>query len=179
MKQQEATRVGIGDYNFYITPFAAMTAANMTGDLAGLATPLLVSLAPILGKAINQENGSVLDTDISGETSTIGAAFSTITGDKLERLLKKLLIDYRNISYEGIDDEKPHILDKDAVNEVFCGEVQDMFVLAYHVIKLNFSGFFRKLSSQFGSLGTLAKKLTETESENTGASTKKGSRVSN
>lgn len=175
MKQQEATRIAIGDYNFYITQFPAMTAANMTGDLAALATPVLVGLAPILGKALNQEDGSVLNTDIGGEAPAIAGAFSAITGDKLERLLQKLLIDHKNISYEGMDDEKPQRLDKDAVNEVFCGEVQDMFILAFDVIKLNFSGFFKKLTSRFGSLGTLAERLEKMESEDTATSTKKDS----
>ena len=45
MKQQEAVRESIGDYNFYIRPFPALTAANMTGDLAGLVTPLASSSA--------------------------------------------------------------------------------------------------------------------------------------
>ena len=175
MKQQEATRVAIGDYNFYITPFPAMIAANMTGDLAALATPVLAGLAPILGKALNQEDGSVLDTDIGGEVPAVAGAFSSISGDRLERLLQKLLIDHKNISYEGMDDEKPKRLGRDDVNEIFCGEVQDMFILAYHVIKLNFSGFFKKLTSRFGNLGTLAGRLASMESEDMGTSMKKDS----
>ena len=36
------------------------------------------------------------------------------------------------------------ILDMDIVNEIFCGDVQDMFILAFYVIRLNFNGFFQE-----------------------------------
>jgi len=170
MKQQEATRVSIGDYNFYIRPFPALTAANMTGDLANMAMPLLTALAPIIVNQLKEEDesSSVLDTDVA---PAISGAFSTINGDKLEKLMRKLLIDNRNIAYEGMDDEKPKPLEKNDLNEIFCGNIQDMFILAYHVIKLNFAGFFEKIASQFGSLSGLVEKLERMTSENTGTST--------
>ena len=33
---------------------------------------------------------------------------------------------------------------------VFCGDIQDMLILAMEVVKLNYSGFFSKLAAQFG-----------------------------
>lgn len=170
MKQQEATRVSIGDYNFYIRPFPALTAANMTGDLANMAMPLLTALAPIIGNQIKEEDegSNVLDTDVA---PAISGAFSTLNGDKLERLMRKLLIDQRNIAYEGIGDEKPKPMEKNDLNEIFCGNVQDMFILAYHVIKLNYAGFFEKIASRFGSLNGLAEKLEQMTSGNTETST--------
>lgn len=181
MKQQEAVRESIGDYNFYITPFPAMTAANMTGELAAVAAPLLGALAPVLGAAVNTKNdeneeGSVLDVDVSDALPGVTRAFSSLSGDKLERLMMKLLVDHQNIAYEGIDDDKAHRLKKDDVNEIFCGNVQDMFILALKVIKLNYSGFFEKLASRFGSLERLAEKLEKTTSEDTADSMKAGSR---
>lgn len=59
-------------------------------------------------------------------------------------------------------------LDKDLADEVFCGDIQDMFILCYEVIKVNFSGFFKKLGVQFGrQLRAMAKekeKSSDTES---------------
>ena len=46
--------------------------------------------------------------------------------------------------------DDPEILTESLANELFCCEVQDMFVLAFHVIQLNFSGFFRKTGSPSG-----------------------------
>ena len=37
-------------------------------------------------------------------------------------------------------------------NEVFCEDVQDMFLLAFEVIRTNYNGFFKKLGGRFGSL---------------------------
>lgn len=41
-------------------------------------------------------------------------------------------------------------LDSDLADELFCGDVQDLFVLCFHVIRLNFNGFFKKLSTLSG-----------------------------
>ena len=166
MKQQEAVRESIGDYNFYIRPFPALAAANMTGELAALVTPLLGALAPLVGKQLNSESGNLMDL-----APAIAGAFSSLTGDKLENLMKKLLVNSKNISFEGIDDEKPQVLTNNDLNEIFCGNVQDMFILAFKVIKLNYSGFFGKLTSRFGSLADLAEKLEKTKSESTETST--------
>ena len=51
----------IGDNKFYIRPFSAFTAANMTGDLANVATPILAAIAPLVVKAVGSEDKKVLD----------------------------------------------------------------------------------------------------------------------
>ena len=35
-------------------------------------------------------------------------------------------------------------------DELFCGDLQDMYQLAIKVIQLNFKGFFKKLAAQSG-----------------------------
>lgn len=42
-------------------------------------------------------------------------------------------------------------LDTDIANEVFCGELQDMLMLCAEVIRLNYSSFFKRIGTQFGS----------------------------
>ena len=64
----------------------------------------------------------------------------------------------------------PSVLDKDLADEVFCGELQDMFILCYEVIKLNFKGFFKRVGIQSGSLIDKLRKGTPT-SENGETST--------
>ena len=44
------------------------------------------------------------------------------------------------------------MLTEDLANEVFCEDVQDMFLLAFEVIRTNYNGFFKKLGGRFGSL---------------------------
>ena len=51
MKQQDARIVKVGENTFYIRPLPALRAANLSGELAALAVPLLSGLAPILAAA--------------------------------------------------------------------------------------------------------------------------------
>lgn len=145
--QMEATDVLIGETPFHIFPFPAFKAANLTGELAGLIAPLLASLAPLLGGKENSVN--IADMDIEKAAPEIGAAFGALSGDKLESLLRKLLLSGKNISVEQPGGEATW-LTEDLSNTIFCGNAQDMFVLAFHVIEVNYSGFFGRFGSQFG-----------------------------
>ena len=145
MKQLETTTVKLAGMKFYIKPFPAFKAANLTGELASVLAPLLGVLAPLVG------NGGLGDIDVRTAADAM-AGCTALNGDKLELLMKKLLIG-GHIVVELPDENgniEPQILDMDIANEVFCGEVQDMFVLCFHVIKLNFNGFFKKLAGQYG-----------------------------
>ena len=126
----------IGDNKFYIRPFSAFTAANMTGDLANVATPILAAIAPLVVKAVGSEDKKVLDTDVAEMAPSMQGAFSGLSGDKLERLSMKLLIEHPNISVETPESEKAKLLTKDLADELFCGEVEDMFVLMLSLIHI-------------------------------------------
>lgn len=148
MKQLEAHSVAIGENTFYIRPLPAFKAANMSGELASLVLPVLTGLAPMLSGA-NADKG-LFDVDLEAAAPTIAEAFTSLSGDKLEAILKHLLIAGKNISYETSDSGKAVLLTEDAANELFCTEVQDMFMLAFEVIRTNYNGFFKKLAAQFG-----------------------------
>lgn len=154
MKQMEVTEKTIGENTYYIKPFPAFTAANLSGELAAILTPLLggvVSLVGTGGTGSKPEN--ISDVQVDDALAAVTKAFGELSGDKIERLMKKLLIDNGNISIEGdVTGGKAKLLTYDLANEAFCGEAQDMYILCYEVIKLNFNGFFRKLGTQFGSL---------------------------
>ncbi len=146
MKQIEPIVEKVSGMKFYITPFAAFKAANLTGELASVLTPLLTSLAPLA-----TGSSGLLDLDI-GKAAEAIASCNSLNGDKLERLMQKLLIG-GNIVVEAPNEEgeiEPQKLDLELANEIFCGEVQDMFLLCFHVIKLNFNGFFKKAADLSG-----------------------------
>lgn len=164
VKQLEATEKKIGENTFYIKPFAAFTAVNISGDLAAVITPLLGGLAALLGSGdgSHEEGKSVMDVQVEDALPAVTQAFSSISGDRFERLMKKLLIDHKNISVEGESTEgELKLLNLDLANEVFCGEVQDMYILCFEVIRLNFKGFFSKMSTQFGDLTSLVQKKVQ------------------
>ena len=158
LKQIEPTVAKVGGMKFYITPFPAFKAANLTGELASVLAPLLSVLAPLVneGTGSNGEGGDngLMDVDV-GKAAEAMANCTAINGDKMEILMRKLLIN-GNIVVEAPNEEgdiEPQKLDLDLANEIFCGEVQDMFILCFHVIKLNFNGFFKKIAALFGKAG--------------------------
>lgn len=164
VKQMEVTEKKIGENTFYIKPFAAFTAVNISGELAAVITPLLGGLAALLGSGDgDQEEGkNIMDVQVEDALPAVTQAFSSISGDKFERLMKKLLINHKNISVEGESTEgELKLLTFDLANEVFCGEVQDMYILCFEVIRLNFKGFFSKISTQFGDLTSLVQKKVQ------------------
>ena len=162
MKQFTPVVKKIGDNTFYIRPFPAFTAANMTGDLANIATPALAAIAPLALKVKDKEVTDLMDTDISEVAPALSGAFAGLSGDELERLCKKLLTDHQNISVlqEG---GEAKLLTEDLANEIFCGDTQDMFILMWQVVSINFNGFFKKLAARFGLDGGLLKKLQTTQ----------------
>ena len=177
MKQMEVTMKTIGESVFYLKPFPAFVAVNISGELSSMLAPLVGSIAALVGDDINlsdldggsvsTENlASIMDADIEKALPIFTEAFSKLSGDKMERIIKKLLIDHKNISVESEATEgKVSLLTYELANEVFCGDIQDMFVLCYEVIKLNFGGFFKKLGGQFGNLKASAKATTPSNSD--------------
>lgn len=176
MKQLESREVTVGENIFYIRPLPAFKAANLSGELAAQVLPLvtgLTSLIPAGTTAENMGNG-LFDIDVKDAGPAISAAFSSLSGDKIEAILKHLLIAGKNISVE-VPGERVQILTEDLANEVFCEDVQDMFILAFEVIRTNYNGFFKKLGGRFGPVvealkQTVTPSQTSTESSTSAAS---------
>lgn len=154
LKQMEATSVTIGDNKFYIRPFPAFKAANISGELASTLTPFLGAIAPLAkgaGDGHSGESEGIMDMDVDKAAKALMNC-PDISGDKVERLMKKLLLGgHIAVETEDEDGEKEsEKLNEDLVNELFCGDVQEMFVLCVHVIRLNFRGFFDKFAALSG-----------------------------
>ena len=167
MKQLKTTEKVIGENHFYIRPFAAFTAANISGDLASVLSPILGGIVALIDRHSNTENqegtANIMDTDVNDAVPVLTQAFSGLSGDKFERLMKKLLCDNKNISVECAATEgKVKVMDYDIANEVFCGDVQDMYILCWEVIKINYAGFFKNLGTRFGSLQEALQKMVPT-----------------
>ena len=86
LKQMEATNVKIGENTFFIKPFKAFEAVNLSGELTSVIAPLVGAIAPLVG------NENILDSEV--DVRKVADSFSgiDIDGNKLERLMKKLLL---------------------------------------------------------------------------------------
>ena len=93
LKQLETREVTVGENIFYIRPLPAFKAANMTGELAALVLPLVSGLAPMLSAVDTEKEGNgLLDIKVEDAAPAIAGAFSSLDGDKVEKILKHLLI---------------------------------------------------------------------------------------
>lgn len=158
MKQMEVTKKTINGTTFYIRPFPAFKAANISGELAGILMPVFAAIAPAFGglaqggSAEDQDAAlaAAMEEDIDPYLPQIGKALSDLDGNKIEDMMRKLLVDYKNISYDDEDGETSRLTYEDA-DEIFCGNIAGMYKLCYEVIKVNFGGFFDLIGGQFGS----------------------------
>ena len=159
MKQMEVTEKKIGESTFYIKPFPAFVSANISGELAALITPMLSGLAPLAGGISDDgANFDIGNVNVEDAMPAISNAFAGLSGDKFEKLMKKLLIDHMNVSVacEATNGETK-VMDYDLANEVFCMEIEDMYTLCFEVVRLNFGGFFKKLGARFGNLQAIVR----------------------
>ncbi len=155
LKRMEPKMERVGGHKFYIKPFSAFKAANLTGELASVLSPLLSAIAPLLsdGGSDGSEGKSLMDVDVDKAADAMKGC--NISGDKLERLMKKLLLG-GHIVVEMPDEDggiEPQPLDMDLADELFCGEVHEMFILCFYVIKMNYNGFFEKFATLSGKGG--------------------------
>ena len=132
---------------FYIRPFGAWTSTHLSGELVSVLAPIISSIAPMFGGS--SEDVDVLDMDASKVAPMLALGASTISGDKVERMMKKLLATHNNITIEQ-EGRKPELLTADIADEFFAGNIDGMFILAWEVINANYSGFFERLAAQFG-----------------------------
>lgn len=151
MRRMDTTEKTIGDNTFYIRPFSAFTSASISGELSSAIAPIIGELAPLLDDKDGKKDFDLEKIDVKEALPAIAGAIGAIDGDKLEHLMRRLLVDYKNVSVEGeITNNSAKLLSMDLANEIFCCELQDMLLLCYEVIKVNFGGFFKKLGVQFG-----------------------------
>ena len=143
MKQQETTEVTIGEATFYIRPFPAFAAANLSGELVKVLSPALALLGG---------EGNLLEAPLEEALLRLSQALSALDGDSVEKLMRRLLIDGRNVSvvHGELTGGAVKALDQSLANELFCMELPDMYRLCWEVVRLNFGGFFRRLAAPSG-----------------------------
>ena len=156
-KMMNPTEQKIGENTFYIYPLPAFTAANLSADVVSLLAPLVGGIAGALAAGSKDdgtgENKSLMDMDVSEAAPHIARAFSLLSADKTEQLLRNLLTN-KNVGVKQEGSPDADYLTEDKCNEIFCGNVQNMFILAFHVIKVNYGDFFESIGSRSGSVKT-------------------------
>lgn len=159
LKQQEVSEYTIGEYTFYVKPFSAMKSVNISADLTKTIGPAVGGIFSLLGSVAGEDNPggdveSVLSRiDPQKAVTVLREALTTLDGDDLERVVRRLLIDYHNVSVSGpMTEDKAVPMDMNIFNDVFCCETQNIYLLCWDVINLNFGSFFGDMKLRFGDL---------------------------
>ena len=151
MRQLEPKRVTIGEVEYAIYPFGAFDAAAISGDLAKILGPFVAGLLPLVGA----DGETRLNGDLTEAMPAVTSAFQSLDGDKLQGILRQLLIVKKNISCE-YRDENDHVVQQiltiEVANQIFVGKLDEMIQLAVEVIKFNYAGFFTNLLDLYGGL---------------------------
>lgn len=155
----ESKEVLIDGTSFYISPFPVFTAARITAQLSKALSPILGGLIALLGEDDNDSTPEGSKSDIVGAIPAFSASMESLNPAEFEKLARELLANSRNIAFKNMDFPNGEILTEDTINALFAGNTQNMYILAFHVIKENYSGFFEKFKSLSGN--AILKTLTE------------------
>lgn len=165
VKMMQPAEKQIGRYMFYIYPLPAFTAARLSTEVIGLLSPLVGGIANAFKNSGNddsesddKEKKSLMDMDISEATPYIANAFSSLSADKVERIIRELLLG-GCVAVREDESSDAEYLTEDKCNEVFRGNTQNMFVLAFYVLKENYGDFFENIGNQSGSVTEAVKKI--------------------
>ena len=171
--------VQIDGISFFISPFPVFTAARITAQLSKVLSPILGGVIALLGS--EDETGEDTEKDLSENVvAAIPAFTATMQGlspVEFEKLARELLVNSRNIAFKNQDYPNGEILTEDAVNAIFAGNTQNMYILAFHVIKENYGGFFGKFKIPSGN--AKVKEILKMYSNGTENSTPAASEISN
>lgn len=155
----------IGKYKFYIYPLPAFTAARLSTEVIGLLSPLAGGIAGAFKNSGNDGDGddstekkNLLDMDVSEAAPYIAGSFSSLSADKVERLIRALLLGGQ-VAVREENSPDAEYLTEDKCNEVFRGNIQNMFLLAFYVLKENYGDFFENIGNQSGSVTEAVKKI--------------------
>lgn len=171
--------VQIDGISFFISPFPVFTAARITAQLSKVLSPILGGVIALLGS--EDETGEDTEKDLSENVVAAIPAFTAamqgLSPVEFEKLARVLLVNSRNIAFKNQDYPNGEILTEDAVNAIFAGNTQNMYILAFHVIKENYGGFFGKFKIPSGN--AKVKEILKMYSNGTENSTPAASEISN
>lgn len=157
-KMMQPAERQIGRYTFYIYPLPAFTAARLSADVISLFSPLVGGIAGAMEKASTdggEDNGgdkkSLMDMDVSEAAPYIAGSLSSMSAEKVERLIRALLLG-GHVAVRGEGSPDAEYLTEDKCDEVFRGNTQNMFILAFYVLKENYGDFFESIGNRSGNV---------------------------
>lgn len=162
----KSKEVLIDGTSFYISPFPVFTAARITAQLSKTLSPVLGGLIALLGDDESAEVPSDKQ-EIINAIPAFSASMESLNPAEFERLARELLVNSRNIAFKNREFPDGEVLNEDMINALFAGNTQNMYILAFYVLRENFSVFFEKFENLSGKAGLekLMKKYASADTE--------------
>ena len=164
VKDRLAAEEIIGEYKFYIRYFGAWTAQRIglkfKDVLAKAAAAAALEIAETLK---NTDTENVFDVEVNAD---LIPALIKILGEldvkTLEDLTMEIIINHKNVAYVHNDNigMEPKELKYDTADQIFSGDLQDMYILIACVIKANYKNFLDRLGTRFGGLSEIIQNVT-------------------
>jgi len=124
-------------------------------DLKDTFTGIIEDIVPDIGKLTGStESGSVMDIEANADIiPTVIKALKRLDKQTINGVLQELLLRHENISFQHEDNRTPaEHLTMDALNVIFAGDIQHLYLLCAYVLKVNYENFFVKAPALFGKL---------------------------
>lgn len=154
---------------FYIRPMNPFLSLRLLGDLQKLVAPVVGNIFAAFGdkkdkkkdekqevaEAESKEEKGLFDRDfdMAAVEKTFTAIAEHIDGDKIEKMCSRILDkDYIAVSIDGREAEP---LGRAQLNELFTGNITDMFILVVEVLKVNYQDFTKLFKSLSGNAAVL------------------------
>ena len=153
LKQLEPVEETIGEYKFYIRPFPALKAVNLTGELTSMLVPIFSALVPLV-----DEDTKLEDVDVGKAAEALAKSIS-IDGNKLEKMIQKFLLGgHIAVELENEEGESEgYKLDMGLLNEICLFYVFMSFALIFLVFSGNSPPNLGKSGRRCGRFGRLFK----------------------
>ncbi|MCD8201908.1 MAG: hypothetical protein LUD47_07580 [Clostridia bacterium] len=141
-KYDETKEYKVGGHSYFVKPFRAMTAVRLSADVLKIITPFFDGF-------VQGDNLSDLkNLDLSVIVDGLEKCLADTDGKQIEDALEKLLIRHDNIAVDY--DGQTQYLTEEILDEWMAGDIENIFVLAFYVVKENYQGFFARFSTQSG-----------------------------
>ena len=156
IKDRLAAEETIGEYKFYIRYFGAWTAQRIGLKFKDVFTKAAAVAAPEIAEAMkNLDSENAFDLEVN---SDLIPALIKILGEMdiktLEELTQEVIIKHKNVAFvhEDHTGKEPEPLTYEKADQIFSGDLQDMYILIACVIKANYRNFLDRLVTQYGGL---------------------------
>ena len=146
----------IGGNTYYVTAFPPLKAIELLGDLQALITTGAKDMDIKNADTKEEKTDSIFEKNVSVGALIAGIG-SNLRGATLVSFAQRI-VSPENVSVQRPGETKPVRLDKAIFNNLFTGNLKQLFLLINFVLEVNYEDFFEDAPNLTGFIQALTKK---------------------